>query len=152
MAFTRADMVLYLDSRFSELANELSFSSADTLHDSYMSAIDDALAAYGVSYDNLSSGSVRVADVPGFKALLRYYGLRLLLERAAGRVDIRTEHPAPHKSWSQMSTQILKLMEEARAEAQAAGYDLPDPKQASLQLGMVTIPLDTAEPASNYDG
>lgn len=83
MAFTRADMVLYLDSRFSELANELSFSSADTLHDSYMSAIDDALAAYGVSYDNLSSGSVRVADVPGFKALLRYYGLRLLLERAA---------------------------------------------------------------------
>lgn len=113
----RLDAALYLQSQLGSLFTEVGIEFGDPavlLSD----VVDDALLMTGVSYADLAAAEVASVDVPGFRAVLRYVGLRYVYDNALNRVDTQISDPNVSKNWSQFVRQLENSVKSALAAAE----------------------------------
>lgn len=142
-------LTFFGESGIHAIANEVCTSDGDVIL-AYKNAIDNALLEFGTTYEDLSTATVTYEDVNKFNKLLRYFALRVLAETCAIKVDIRTDSPFPEKRSSQLSRQIMALLDDALSQAQAEGY-LASIVRGAGQIGYGEFLVDAVEPAETTD-
>ena len=85
-------------------------------------AVDDALLMVGAAPGTLMAPDLSAAQWADARALVRYYGLRLLAEQLALRVDVEVGAPLVRTAESQQFKQVLALMQDARKDIEQRGY------------------------------
>lgn len=112
----RSDAALYLNSQLGALFTDVGVDLGEDPATALADVIDDALLLTGVAYSDLADAEVSDADVPGFRLVLRYVGLRAVYDRAQNRVDKTINDP----NVSKRSSQFVDHLKDALAGAQAA--------------------------------
>jgi hypothetical protein len=103
--------------------------------------IDEALLVLGTSYDDLATAEVASADVQGYRALLRYFGLSRVLDAVMNRVDVTLDGPQMSKRRSQYVEALQKRLDVLAKDATNYGLVIGPTWQAAT-----TMNFDIFEP------
>lgn len=125
MAYTRANALTYLQNQYAALCTLTGQITTDS-DAGYGPAIDDALMTLGTSYSDLPDATANNADVPAFRALLRYHALKHFAQKLAAKVDfaVTGSSASVRKETSKQLQQVRELMKEAASEVEAFGYSV----------------------------
>lgn len=119
MPMTRAQAAAYVGRRHYGLLIEAGMAATDD-DGNLGAAIDGALLAMGIDYDDIASATVESADAEGYRRLLTREFYRTALERLRG-IDVSLGDPNVSKRYSQRIEQVERWL--AQAAKDAAPYD-----------------------------
>ncbi len=145
MALDRIGMLSYLEENYAEICTDLHWEKADS--GPLKAVLDSALAEFGVNYASLATATVVDGSAYLFQKLLDYFFLERALRGKVPAVSLKTDRPQPSAERQQAFDHLLKLLERAKRECQAAGYLLDD-DTLDRQLGFAELELDMVEPLS----
>lgn len=118
---TRQGIAAYLSDQFGPLVT--SVGTGQTFADGVggvKTIIDSVWRQIGVDESELSTGTIETTDIPAALALANYFQLKKISTDAAGSVNISV--PSMSVSKGQVSSNLEKLLAQAREEAQSYGY------------------------------
>jgi hypothetical protein len=121
MSMSRADAVTFLAGIYAQQLTESGITATDDAAN-LGPVIDEALLTLGTSYDDLATAAVESADVPGYRVLLRYFGLSRIYEAVMHRVNISGGNPSASKSAGDYPKELRAALEILKV--QAAQYGL----------------------------
>lgn len=139
---TRADLLTYLQNKFTKLASDTGQATTDTAN-GYGPALDNALRSLGFSESQLAAPAIADADILDLLSLADYYALKNFAAALAIRVSINLDGDA--KSRQQAFQQTKVLLDMAREDCKEKGLI----GSSGWQAG--TIMLDFLEPGCQYD-
>lgn len=119
---TRAQALAFLAGIYAQQLTEAGLVATDTAAN-LGPAIDEALLALGTDYADLSSETATVASakIPGYRVLLRYFGLVRILDAVLNRVDVTLDGPNMSKNRSQYVRQLQGRVDDLAKEAKNYG-------------------------------
>lgn len=135
---TRDDAYTYLSTQLNTMLTEVGVDVIDPT--SLDIVIDDALLMMGVTASSLATAVVADGDVPAYRKLLRYAGIRYVYDQALSRVDIEISDPNVSKKRSQMVAQLEKALASAKTAADPFIVGESAFQSGSITYGERTVP------------
>lgn len=140
MSVSRSDAASLLNTLYTNLAQEVGYTTADDAATGYGPDIDNALRRMGEAESALASATVDDEDRDAFFTLCQYFALQRFASRLATRADIGAPTIEPGRRT--VFENVLALLRMAAAQAAAYGY----PVDAGDAWSLVGFQVDFTEP------
>lgn len=135
---TRDDAYTYLSTQLNTMLTEVGVDVIDPT--SLDIVIDDALLMMGVTASSLTAAVVADGDVPAYRKLLRYAGIRYVYDQALNRVDVQISDPNVRKDRSQFVKSLEGALTRAKADADPFIVGESAFQSGSITYGERTVP------------
>ena len=139
MGMTRLQAVSYLGNRYSAYQTEAGVSADDT-GTGYTDVIDDSLLRLGVAYENLATAEVDSTLVLAYRALLRYYSLKLFDDRLGTRLSYSVSGTGVDEKLGALVQQVRNAIAMTLGELRLLGYPVDGADEGvsvhTLRLGI----------------
>jgi hypothetical protein len=122
MSVSRADIAEYLDSQFSAFASAIMQTDSDDGATGYGPDIDLALRKLGVARSELAAATVEDSQDEEVFALAEYFAARRMWRHMASNVNTTADGSVFSFQYTMAS--VKAMMDDAKAECQALGYDV----------------------------
>jgi multidrug resistance efflux pump len=143
MTLTRDDIADYLDSQFSSLAAAIGQSDSSDGAAGYGADIDLAYRRIGKSRSELATATVEDSQEQAILALAEYFAARRLWRHFG--VFVTTKVDDSQFDYKQAQANVKTMMDNAKAECAALGYDVAASGWSSAYLNLDWLENEPAE-------
>ena len=139
MGMTRTQAVSYLGNRYSAYQQEAGVTADDT-GSGYKDVLDDSLLRLGVAYEDVATAEVASDLVLAYRALLRYYSLKLFDDRLGTRLSYSVSGTGVDEKLGALVQQVRAAIGMVTAELRVLGYPVDGADEGvsihTLRLGI----------------
>ena len=139
MGMTRTQAISYLNNRYSAYQLEAAVTPDDTAS-GYKDVVDDSLLKLGTAYEDLDTAEVASEFVLPYRALLRYYGLKLFDDRLGTRLSYNVSGTGVDEKLGALVAQVRTAIAMATAGLRTLGYPVEGTDEGAsihtLRLGI----------------
>lgn len=143
MTISRAQLAAYLDQDFGALADAIGQTADDDSIVGYGPDIDNALRKLGTSESELEGATVEEGKRDAVFTLAEYYAARRIWRHLASRANVKVDDS--QFDYRQVLTSIKQVVDDARQQCQALGYDVTGGGWGVGQLNLDWLEPQTAE-------
>lgn len=139
MGMTRTQAVSYLGNRYASYQQEVGVTADDT-GSGYKDVVDDSLLRLGVAYEDVATAEVASDLVLAYRALLRYYSLKLFDDRLGTRLSYSVSGTGVDEKLGALVQQVRAAIGMVTAELRVLGYPVDGADEGvsihTLRLGI----------------